>query len=58
MRCLVSHYFKNNFKLSSVSYLSQSMTNSVTGKRPKDTEIAFFCLEVMHEKLLLLAYEY
>lgn len=41
-----------------MNYLSQSMTNSVTGKRLKDTEIAFFYLEVMHEKLFLLAYEY
>lgn len=45
-------------KLSSVSYTSQSMTNLVTGKGLNDTEIAFFYLEVMHEKSLLLAYEY
>jgi len=41
-----------------VSYLSQTMTNSITSKRLKDTEIAFFYLEVMHEKLHLLTYEY
>ncbi len=60
MPCLVYQYFKNDVKaVFSKLYASRSLTNSVTGKRLDDTEIAFFSLEVMHEKsLLLVAYEY